>query len=114
MRVIKTNLRFNLDKEADKKAYEFLQTIDKSSHKSVNRFVISLINDYADKKHIEQTERNFTEKIVSAIREELKSFAPLQLFQLMGQMQPTEPKEQNSAEAEDEMMNFLMNLGGKE
>ena len=114
MRVIKTNLRFNLDKEADKKAYEFLQTIDKSSHKSVNRFVISLVNDYAAKKHREQKESHLTEKIVSAIREELKAFAPMQLFQLLGQMQAPEPKEQNSAEAEDEMMNFLMNLGGKE
>lgn len=113
MRVIKTNLRFNLDKEADKKAYEFLQTIDKSSYKSVNRFVISLINDYADKKHIEQTEQKFTEKIVSVIREELKAFAPMQLFQLMGQMQPPAPKEQNSAETEDEMINFLSTLGGE-
>ncbi len=113
MKVIKTNLRFNLEKEADKKAYEFLQSLDKSSLKSVNRFVISLINDYADKKHIEQTERNFTEKIVSAIRDELKAFAPMQLFQLLGQMQPLAPKEQNSAENEDEMMNFLSNLGGK-
>ena len=114
MRVIKTNLRFNLDKEADNKAYEFLQTIDKSSHKSVNRFVISLINDYADKKHIEQAERNFTEKIVSSIREELKAFAPMQLFQLLGQMKPPIPKEQNSAETEDEMINFLSSLGGAE
>lgn len=113
MRVIKTNLRFNLDKEADKKAYEFLQSLDKSSHKSVNRFVISLINDYADKKHIEQTEHNFTEKIISAIREELNNFAPMQFFQLLGQMQPPTPKEQNSADNEDAMLNFLHNLGGE-
>ena len=113
MKVIKTNLRFNLEKEADKKAYEFLQTIDKSSHKSVNRFVISLINDYADKKHIEKTERNFTEKIISAIREELSNFAPMQLFQLLGQMQTPTPKEQNSADNEDAMLNFLHNLGGE-
>ena len=113
MSIKKTNLRFNLDKEADKKAYEFLQSLDKNSHKSVNRFVISLINDYADKKHIEQTERNFTEKIISAIREELSNFAPLQLFQLLGQMQLSVPKEQNSAENEDEMMNFLSNIGGE-
>ena len=113
MKVIKTNLRFNLEKEADKMAYEFLHSLDKSSHKSVNRFVISLINDYADKKHIEQVKRNFTEKIISAIREELKAFAPMQLFQLLGQMQPTTPKEQNSAENEEEMINFLSNLGGE-
>lgn len=113
MRVIKTNLRFNLEKEADKKAYEFLQSLDKNSHKSVNRFVISLINDYADKKHIEQTERNFTEKIISAIREELKAFAPMQFFQLLGQIQPPSPQEQNSAGNEEEMINFLSNLGGE-
>lgn len=113
MKVIKTNLRFNLEKEADKKAYEFLQSLDKSSHKSVNRFVISLINDYADKKHIEQTERNFTEKIVAAIREELNNFAPMQFFQLLGQMQPSVPKEQNSANNEDTMLDFLHNLGGE-
>lgn len=113
MSVKKTNLRFNLNKETDKKAYDFLRTLDKSLHKSVNRFVISLINGYADKKHIEQEEHNFTEKIVSTIREELQAFAPLQLFQLLGQMQPPAPKEQNSAENETTAMDFLSNFGGK-
>ncbi len=113
MKIIKTNLRFNLNKEADKKAYEFLQTIDKSSHKSVNRFVISLINDYANKKHREQSEIDFTEKILSAIRNEMKAFEPLKLFQLLGLMQQSAPKEQNSAENENEMMNFLSNIGGE-
>ena len=42
MNIKKTNLRFNLDKESDKKAYDFLQSLDKSSYKSVNRFVIYL------------------------------------------------------------------------
>ncbi len=112
MNVIKTNLRFNLEKDADKKAYEFLQTIDKSTHKSVNRFVISLINDYADKKHTVQTEAKFIERIVSAIREELSNSAPMQLFQLLGQVKTPLPKEQNTAENENEMMNFLQNLGG--
>ncbi|MEE1319253.1 MAG: hypothetical protein UHD05_07050, partial [Ruminococcus sp.] len=63
MSVKKTNLRFNLDKESDKKAYEYLQSLDKSSHKSVNRFVISLINEYENKKHCERAEKDFTEKI---------------------------------------------------
>ena len=112
MSVKKTNLRFNLNKETDKKAYDFLRTLDKSSHKSVNRFVISLINDYADNKYREQTESQLTEKIVSAIHEELKAFAPLQLFQLLGQMQPSAPKEQNSAENEMSAMDFLSSFGG--
>jgi hypothetical protein len=114
MNIKKTNLRFNLDKESDKKAYDFLQSLDKNSYKSVNRFVIYLVNDYADNKHRERAESQLTEKIVSAIREELKAFAPMQLFQFLGQMQSTTPKEQNSAETEDEMINFLLSLGGKE
>ena len=113
MSIKKTNLRFNLDKESDKKAYDFLQTLDKSLHKSVNRFVISLINDYADNKYREKAESQLTEKIVSAIHEELQAFAPLQLFQFLGQMQPPAAKEQNSAENETTAMDFLSNFGGK-
>lgn len=112
MRVIKTNLRFNLDKEADKKAYEFLQTVDKKSHKSVNRFVISIINDYADKKHTEQRENEFINKVISAIREELSNSAPMQLFQLLGQVKTNAPKEQNTAENEEVVEAFLNNFGG--
>ena len=113
MKVIKTNLRFNLEKEADRKAYEFLQSLDKSSYKSVNRFVIYLVNDYADNKLRERAESQLTEKIVSAIREELKAFAPLQLFQILGQMQAPAPKEQNSAENEMSAMDFLSSFGGE-
>ena len=113
MSVKKTNLRFNLDKESDKKAYEYLQSLDKSSHKSVNRFVISLINEYENKKHFERAEKDFTEKILSAIRNEMRAFEPLKLFQLLGLMQQPAPQEQNSAENEDEMMNFLSNIGGE-
>ncbi len=115
MKIIKTNLRFNLEKDADKKAYEFLQTIDKSTHKSVNRFVISLINDYADKKHIEQTEAKFIERIVSAIREELNRNPAFNLFQMFGQMQQSQVQmqtEQNTAENEADVKDFLNNFGG--
>ena len=113
MSVKKTNLRFNLDKESDKKAYEYLQSLDKSSHKSVNRFVISLINEYENKKHFERAEKDFTEKILSAIRNEMRAFEPLKLFQLLGLMQQPAPQEQNSVENEDEMMNFLSNISGE-
>ena len=113
MSVKKTNLRFNLDKESDKKAYEYLQSLDKSSHKSANRFVISLINEYENKKHCERAEKDFTEKILSAIRNEMRAFEPLKLFQLLGLMQQPSPQEQNSTENENEMMNFLSNISGE-
>ena len=76
--------------------------------------VVCIVINKVYNKHRERAESQLTEKIVSAIREGLKAFAPMQLFQFLGQMQPTTPKEQNSAETEDEMINFLSSLGGKE
>lgn len=114
MNVKKTYLRFNVDKEADRKAWEYIQSLDKRTHKSVNRFVISLINTYAQQSEKAQAETELAEKIVSAVREELKAFAPLQLFQLLGQMQQSMPKEQNSAENENQALDFLNVFGGGE
>lgn len=112
MSVKKTNLRFNLNKEADENAWEFLQTIDKSTHKSVNRFVRSLINEYADNRQAEQAETDIVEKIISAISEELKVIAPLQLFHLLGQAQQPITKEQNTAENEAQALEFLDSFNG--
>lgn len=75
MNVKKTYLRFNVDKEVDRKAWEYIQSLDKSTHKSMNRFVISLINNYAESTEKAQAETELAEKIVSAVREELKAFA---------------------------------------
>lgn len=78
----------------------------------MNRFVISLINNYAEKTEKAQAETELAERIASAVREELKAFAPLQLFQLLGQM-PL-PKEENSAENENQALDFLNAFGGGE
>lgn len=114
MNIKKTYLRFNIDKEADKNAWEYLKSLDKSAHKSVNRFVISLINEYAKNTAKSQAETELVEKIVSAIREELKAFAPLQFFQLLGQIQQPIPKEQNSPENENRALDFLNAFNGGE
>ena len=114
MNVKKTYLRFNVDKEADKKAWEFIKNLDKSNYKSVNRFVISLINEFAEQTEKAQAEAELVEKIVSAVREELKTLAPLQLFQLLGQIQQPTPKEHNSEENEDQALDFLSSFGGGE
>jgi len=112
--VKKTYLRFNVDKDADRKAWEFIKSLDKRTYKSVNRFVISLINEYAEHTEKTQAEAELVEKIVSAVREELKTLAPLQLFQLLGQIQPPTPKEHNSEENEDQALDFLGSFGGGE
>lgn len=114
MNVKKTYLRFNVDKDADRKAWEVIKSLDKNTYKSVNRFVISLINEHAEHTEKTQAETELVERIVSAMREELKAFALLQLFQLLGQIQQTAPKETNTEENEDQALDFLGSFGGGE
>ncbi len=112
MSIKRQAIRFNLNKEVDKKAWEYLQSLDKSQHKSVNRFVIDIISDYANKQHTEQTEKEFIDKVISAIRDELRANPAFNLFQMFGQLQqPQAPIEQNSAENEASALGFLGGFG---
>ena len=45
-KIINTNIRFNLTKADDRRAWEYLQSMDRSKHKSYSRAVISAINEY--------------------------------------------------------------------
>lgn len=47
--IVETTLRFNLDKEADLKAWELLQNRDKSRYKSYSSTVIVAINEYFER-----------------------------------------------------------------
>lgn len=45
------NIRFNMEKEEERRAWELLHSVEVDQHfKSLNRFVIEAINDYYDRK----------------------------------------------------------------
>ena len=44
--IVSTNIRFNLEKESDRTAWEYLQQRDKRQHRSYSRVVIAAVNDY--------------------------------------------------------------------
>ena len=45
-RIVSTNIRFNLEKAADRTIWEYLQQRDKKQHRSYSRAVIAAVNDY--------------------------------------------------------------------
>ena len=47
--IVSTNIRFNLEKEADRSAWEYLQQRDKQQHRSYSRAVITAVNDYFER-----------------------------------------------------------------
>ena len=48
--IVSTNIRFNLEKEADRTAWEYLQQRDKRQHRSYSKAVITAVNDYFERR----------------------------------------------------------------
>lgn len=102
MRATKVTLRFNLNKEADRRAYEFLR--DAAS--SYSKTAIAALNAYLDGQAQQAGEAAFLQRVLDAIRQELRTTAPVAgLLQLL---QPAvQEKPRPSGEDEDNMMAFL-------
>ena len=105
MNIKNIKIRFNLDKENDRRVYGYLQNADKSYSKAV----ISTICDYIELKEKGANEDSFLERVIATIREETVKANPfgslLQLVQTQPIQAPAE-KEDNT-ENEETMLDFL-------
>ena len=105
MSIKNVKVRFNLCKENDRKAYEYLQGAEASYSKAV----ISAICGYMELSERTATEEAFLERVISTIREETAKVNPLGgLLQLVQQPVAQTPAEKESkAESEEAMLDFL-------
>ena len=105
MSIKNMKIRFNLDKENDRKAYDYLQNAEKSYSKAV----ISAICEYLGLSERTATEDAFCERIISTIREEVSKSNPfgglLQFVQTPPAQTPAE--KENKAETEETVMDFM-------
>ena len=100
-------IRFNLNKENDRKAYEYLQNAEKSYSKAV----ISAICEYLGLSERTATEDAFRERIISTIREEVSKSNPFGgLLQLVQTPPVPTPTEKENTETEEAVMDFLDNF----
>ena len=93
-----TNLRFNLGKEQQRRAWEYLQTMDRQDFKSYSQVISLALVDYFDRyyrtqadPYLETREREelFVKQIVDAVENNLKQALPLFLSGLTaGMMKP--------------------------
>ena len=103
MNIKNVKVRFNLDKENDRRAYEYL----KESETSYSKAVISAICGYMDLSENKATEDAFLERVIQTIRQETASFNPLRgLLQLM-QAQPPLTAEESEDENNQTVLDFL-------
>ena len=105
MNIKNVKVRFNLNKENDRRAYEFL----KASETSYSKAVISAICGYMDLSENKATEDAFLERVIQTIRQETVSLNPLRgLLQLAQTSAQTPPAaEEPDAETEEAVLDFL-------
>ena len=96
----KLPIRFNLDKPDQKKAWEYLQTMDRQEFTSWNHVIHLALLDYFDRyykvqedPYLETREREerFTQQIVDAVCESLKQALPLFLAGCMTGLSALQP-----------------------
>ena len=105
MSVKNVKIRFNLDKENDRKAYDYLQNAEKSYSKAV----IFAICGFIELSERTAAEDAFLERVISTIREEVAKSNPLggllQFVQTPSAQIPAE--KENNAETEEAILDFL-------
>lgn len=105
MSVKNIKIRLNLNKENDRKVYDYLQ----STEVSYSKAVVSAICGYLELSEIKVTEDTFLERVIRTIREETAKYSPfgglLQIVQTPSAQTPTE--QESNSEAEETVMDFL-------
>lgn len=91
----------DLEKEADRKAWEYLQNRDKNKYKSYSRTVIIAINEYFERQerlqndpYLETREKEeaFLREVMNTIRSTLSGYSAIGgLLQLLQQSAPQAP-----------------------
>lgn len=84
-KIVSVNIRFNLSNPTHKKAWDYLSNIDKDKYKSYTQTVIKALIEFFDKEYkiaddpyfeTREKENEFVERIVEAVKTELKFTIP--------------------------------------
>ena len=105
MSIKNIKIRFNLEKENDRKAYDYIQSTDKSYSKAV----ICAICGYMEMTEKSANEDAFLERVIITIREETAKTNPLGGLLQLVQTPPAQilTEKKDSAETEDAVLDFL-------
>ena len=94
-KIINTNIRLNLCDEQDRKAWEYLQTMDRQKYKSYTKAVVAALNDYFAREYrneedpyleTREKEDTFLERVETAIREGVKESVPMAMAKNLFEM----------------------------
>lgn len=117
-KIVSTNLRFNLEREDDRRAWEYLQRMDRSRHRSYSRAVIFAVNDYFDRlehgddPYLETRAKEdaFLKQVRDTIEQGMKNAAPMNLLSLLQTNLPPNELESKDTEVAAEDIDAAMDF----
>ena len=122
-RIVNTNIRFDLNREDDRKAYEYLRHMDRTKFKSYTRAAVAALNDFFSRQEKMQAdpfletrekEDRFLEKVLDTITDGIsQGMSNLQNITPAQPVQP-DPQPENTGIDEEDFENveaFLKDMG---
>lgn len=124
-RIVSTNIRFDLEKGADRTAWEHLQQRDKRQYRSYSKAVIAAVNDYFERRgrldadpYLETREKEdaFLLRVLETIRAGLSQSTPVNITDTLlrllqgAQPQPIQVEEvpqEDQQEADEAALDFV-------
>mgnify|MGYP007113610866 FL=1 len=124
-RIVSTNIRFDLEKGADRTAWEHLQQRDKRQYRSYSKAVIAAVNDYFERRgrldadpYLETREKEdaFLLRVLETVRAGLEQSVPVNaadtLLRLLQGAQPQpmrveELPQEDHQEADEAALDFV-------
>ena len=110
--IVSTNIRFNLEKETDRAAWEHLQQRDKRQYRSYSKAVITAVNDYFERRgrldadpYLETREKEdaFLLRVLETVRAGLNQSTPVNAADtLLRLLQSTQPQPMQVEEVSQE------------
>ncbi len=113
MNIRNVKLRLNLDREEDRRVFDFLQSKDDSYTKTV----VSALCEYLDRSDEKTREDMFLTRLTAIIREEMANHNPLagllNMVQTASEQTPSLPstvEKEEASETEEALLDFLDNF----
>ena len=116
---VNTNIRLNLAKEDDRRAWGYLQSMDRMKFKSYSRAVVAALNDFfsrqerlADDPYLETREKEdaFLLRVQEAIERGLQNANQVSAFQPVQRNASVQPLIRENAYAADEDLDTAMDF----
>lgn len=120
--IINTNIRLNLEREEDRRAWNYLQGMDRKQYKSYTRAVVAAINDYfgrqmqlAEDPYLETREKEdaFLQRVLETVEKGMAESTQGSLLSALLALQNgalAHPQEQEENNASEEDLNAALDF----